>query len=83
MEPAIAKNMVKGAPDTLHSKFRLAYNMLLNLMRNESRVKARQLLVASYKQFQAEQALPRLRKKIEELQVHRVSRCLTVLANCK
>ena len=33
MEPGIAKEMVKGAPDTLHSEFHLGYNMLLNMLR--------------------------------------------------
>ena len=33
MEPAIAKEMIRGAPDTLHSEFHLEYSMLLNLLR--------------------------------------------------
>ena len=69
MEPAVAKNMVKGAPDTLHSEFRLGYSMLLNMMRGEGRIDARDLLAASYKQFQVERALPALRQKIQDLQV--------------
>ena len=69
MEPTVAKNMVKGAPDTLHSEFRLGYSMLLNMMRGEGRIDARDLLAASYKQFQVERALPALRQKIQDLQV--------------
>ena len=69
MEPAVARNMVKGLPDTLHSEFRLGYSMLLNLMRGEGRMQARELLAASFKQFQVEQALPALKLKVEKLQV--------------
>ena len=69
MEPAVAKNMVKGAPDTLHSEFRLGYSMLLTMMRGEGRMDARDLLAASYKQFQVERGLPALRQKIQDLQV--------------
>ena len=69
MEPAIARDMVKGAPDTLHSEFRLGYSMLLNMMRGQGRMKAQELLAASFKQFQVEQALPVLQKKIDSLQV--------------
>ena len=69
MEPAVARDMVKGLPDTLHSEFRLSYSMLLNLMRGEGRMPARELLTASFKQFQVEQALPALKLKVEKLQV--------------
>lgn len=33
LEPAVAKDMIKGAPDTLYSEFHLEYSMLLNLLR--------------------------------------------------
>jgi rRNA-processing arch domain len=33
MEPMIAKEMVKGAADTLYSEFSLGYSMLLNMLR--------------------------------------------------
>lgn len=69
MEPAVARNMVKGLPDTLHSEFRLSYSMLLNLQRGEGRLKAQELLAASFKQFQVEQALPALKQKVQQLQV--------------
>lgn len=35
MEPAVCRDMVKGAPDLLWSEFHLGYNMLLNMMRLE------------------------------------------------
>lgn len=69
MEPAVARNMVKGLPDTLHSEFRLSYSMLLNLMRGEGNVTAQELLAASFKQFQVEQALPSLKLRVDQLQV--------------
>ena len=33
LEPAVAKDMMKGAPDTLYSEFHLTYSMLLNLLK--------------------------------------------------
>lgn len=33
LEPSVAKEMIKGAPDTLHSEFHLEYSMLLNLLK--------------------------------------------------
>lgn len=35
MEPAIAKNMLKGEADRLDSAFHLGYSMILNLIRVE------------------------------------------------
>ena len=67
MEPSIAKDMVKGAPDTLHSEFHLGYNMLLNMLRVED-ADPEALLRASYKQFQMEKSLPQLERKVQELQ---------------
>lgn len=73
MEPAVARNMVKGLPDTLHSEFRLSYSMLLNLQRGEGRMQAKELLASSFKQFQVEQALPALKEKVKKLEVSFVS----------
>ena len=33
LEPAVARDMVKGAADPLYSAFHLGYNMLLNILR--------------------------------------------------
>lgn len=33
LEPPVAKDMIKGAPDFLCSEFHLTYSMLLNLLR--------------------------------------------------
>ena len=68
MEPAVAKDMLRGAPDTLHSEFRLGYNMLLNLLRVEGG-EPEHLLRASYRQFQVERSLPALQQRIAALQV--------------
>ena len=68
MEPSLAKEMVKGAPDTLHSEFHLGYNMLLNMLRVEG-ANPEALLRASYRQFQMERSLPALEKKVHQLEV--------------
>lgn len=49
LEPPVAKEMIKGAPDTLFSAFHLGYNMLLNLMRVEG-AEPEQLMAASFRQ---------------------------------
>ncbi|KAK9827440.1 hypothetical protein WJX74_002542 [Apatococcus lobatus] len=62
MEPAVAKDMVKGAADPLHSAFRLSGPMLLNLTRLES-WSPDTLLMRSFRQFEAERDAPaQLRK---------------------
>ena len=68
MEPAIAKNMVQGAPDTLHSEFHLSYAMLLNLLLSEA-ADPESLLRASFRQFQVERSLPALNQRIANLEV--------------
>lgn len=62
LEPAIAKDMVKGAPDLLWSEFHLGYNMLLNLLRAED-ANPEGLMRRSYRQFQMERSLPALQLK--------------------
>ncbi len=57
MEPAVAKEMVKGAADPLHSEFRLSGPMLLNLTRLES-WSPDALLLRSFRQFLAERGAP-------------------------
>lgn len=68
MEPSLAKEMVKGAPDTLHSEFHLGYNMLLNMLRVEG-ANPEALLRASYRQFQMERSMPELERKVQQLEV--------------
>lgn len=58
--------MVKGAPDPLYSEFHLGYAMLLNLVRAEG-ADPEGLMSASYRQFQAQRALPQLQRQVEDL----------------
>ena len=74
MEPAVAKSMVQGAPDTLHSEFHLSHTMLLNLLLSEA-LEPEALLRQSFRQFQTERSLPALRARIAALQVRA---CLAV-----
>ena len=61
LEPAVAKDMVKGAPDRLWSEFHLSYNMLLNLARAEHRrTEPDAVMRSSFLQFQTERSLPTL-----------------------
>lgn len=68
MEPAVAKSMVQGAPDTLHSEFHLSHTMLLNLLLSEV-LEPEALLRSSFRQFQTERSLPALRQRIAALEV--------------
>ena len=67
MEPHVAKNMLKGASDSLTSSFHLGYNMLLNLMRVEG-VDPETLIKQSFHQFQSDKELPEYEKRLKELQ---------------
>ena len=53
MDPASAKEMLRGQADPLNSTFHLGYNMLLNLMRVEGS-DPEQLMALSFFQFQNE-----------------------------
>ncbi|GAB4818279.1 hypothetical protein N2152v2_005325 [Parachlorella kessleri] len=70
MEPSIAKDMVRGAADTLYSEFHLEYNMLLNLLRVEG-ADPETLMRLSYRQFQTERALPALEARVARLEAER------------
>jgi hypothetical protein len=59
MEPAVAKGMLQGEADSLDSAFHLTYNLLLSQMRCQDST-PEDLLQRSYKQFQADRALPDL-----------------------
>lgn len=63
MDPATAKNMLRGAPDTLHSEFHLTYSMILNMLRMEG-AKPEELMARSYRQFQAQRLIPSLEAKL-------------------
>ncbi|KAI7836432.1 hypothetical protein COHA_009701 [Chlorella ohadii] len=70
LEPAVAKDMMKGAPDTLYSEFHLTYSMLLNLLKVDG-VDPESLMQRSYRQFQMERALPSLEARVTKLEAER------------
>ncbi len=61
MEPAVAKNMIKGSADPLNSSFYIGYNMLLNLLRVEE-IDPEYMLKRCFHQFQNDSALPEIEK---------------------
>jgi ATP-dependent RNA helicase DOB1 len=70
LDPATAKNMLRGAPDTLYSEFHLTYAMLLNMLKVED-ASPEELMKRSYRQFQAERALPGLEMKLVALEAEK------------
>lgn len=52
MDPAVAKEIVRGEQDRLNSAFHLGYNMILNLMRVEG-ISPQFMLQQCFKQFQS------------------------------
>ena len=75
MEPADAKNILKGTADPLNSAFHLGYNMLLNLMRVEDADPER-MMALSFHQFQSERAAPAM-----EAELARVTSEVTTLTS--
>ena len=59
LEPAAAKNMIKGEADRLDSAFHLGYNMVLNLMKVEG-VSPEFMLERCFFQFQSHANVPTL-----------------------
>ena len=72
MEPAVAKDMIQGAPDIMYSEFHLKYSMLLNLMRLEGQDPA-EVMRRSFRQFQTERAVPHLQRRVKELEAARAA----------
>lgn len=68
MEPPVARDMVKGAPDQLRSAFHLNYSSLLNMLRCEG-VEPEALMKASFAQFQMERSLPQLQARVTQIEV--------------
>ena len=54
LQPALAKQMMKGQADQLNSAFHLTYNMVLNLLRVED-INPEYMLERSFHQFQTMQ----------------------------
>lgn len=67
MEPSVCKDILYGNPDPLNSSYRIAYHMLLNLMRVED-VDPEYLLRASFHQFQREEEVPSLIAQADDFQ---------------
>lgn len=61
MEPAIAKEIVRGEQDKLNSAFYLGYNMILNLMRVEG-ISPEFMLERCFFQFQNSASVPQLER---------------------
>ncbi|KAF2142553.1 uncharacterized protein K452DRAFT_318154 [Aplosporella prunicola CBS 121167] len=67
MEPAAAKEIVRGEQDKLNSAFYLGYNMILNLMRVEG-ISPEFMLERCFFQFQNTASVSGLEKQLNELE---------------
>ena len=72
MEPAVAKDIVRGEQDKLNSAFYLGYNMILNLMRVEG-ISPEFMLERCFFQFQNAASVSGLEKELYELEQKRVN----------
>jgi ATP-dependent RNA helicase DOB1 len=63
MEPAVAKEIVRGQQDNLNSAFHLGYNMILNLMRVEG-ISPEYMLEKCFFQFQNTASVSGLEKRM-------------------
>ncbi|THX60027.1 antiviral helicase [Aureobasidium pullulans] len=70
MEPAVAKEVVRGEQDKLNSAFYLGYNMILNLMRVEG-ISPEFMLERCFYQFQNTASVAGLEKQLLELEQER------------
>jgi len=70
MEPAIAKEIVRGEQDKLNSAFYLGYNMILNLMRVEG-ISPEFMLEHCFYQFQNTASVSGLEKELHDLETQR------------
>lgn len=70
MEPAIAKEIVRGEQDKLNSAFYLGYNMILNLMRVEG-ISPEFMLERCFYQFQNTASVSGLEKELHDLETRK------------
>ncbi|KAF1849736.1 antiviral helicase [Cucurbitaria berberidis CBS 394.84] len=82
MEPAVAKEIVRGQQDNLNSAFHLGYNMVLNLMRVEG-ISPEFMLERCFFQFQNTAGVSNLEKKLQELEHEKASMMITDEATVK
>ena len=66
MEPEKIREILSGQSDPLNSSFSLSYNQIVNLSRIEG-VKCEYILKRSFRQFQAERAVPIIKEKIKKM----------------
>jgi len=64
MEPEIAKGMLKGKADALHSSFYLNYNMLINSMKIED-TDPEYIIRRSFHQFEKDLTLPEIESEMK------------------
>ncbi|OJJ44720.1 hypothetical protein ASPZODRAFT_71217 [Penicilliopsis zonata CBS 506.65] len=72
MDPAVAKEIVRGEQDRLNSAFHLGYNMILNLMRVEG-ISPEFMLERCFFQFQNTASLAGLEKELLDVQEKRAN----------
>ncbi|RAR02985.1 atp-dependent rna helicase dob1 [Stemphylium lycopersici] len=72
MEPAVAKEIVRGQQDNLNSAFHLGYNMILNLMRVEG-ISPEFMLERCFFQFQSTAGVSNLEKQLQELEYEKAN----------
>ncbi|KAF1347800.1 rRNA-processing arch domain-containing protein [Delphinella strobiligena] len=72
LDPAVAKEIVRGEQDKLNSAFYLGYNMILNLMRVEG-ISPEFMLERCFFQFQNTASVAGLEKKLAELELERAN----------
>ncbi|KIM93010.1 hypothetical protein OIDMADRAFT_208362 [Oidiodendron maius Zn] len=70
MEPASAKEIVRGQQDNLNSAFYLGYNMILNLLRLEG-ISPEFMLEHCFYQFQNTSNVSQMEKALQELQIEK------------
>lgn len=68
VEPDVAKNMIYGASDPLHSSYHVSYNMVLNMLRVQD-ANPENLIRSSFHQYEQEQGAPLLEQQAEQLQL--------------
>eukprot|EP00494_Astrolonche_serrata_P025027 UN25287 len=66
-EVVTVQKMIQGSPTRLQSKFRLTYNMILNLLRVEE-IKVEDMIKRSFGEFHSQKLLPQKKQIINQLE---------------
>ncbi|KAK7438075.1 ATP-dependent RNA helicase mtr4 [Stygiomarasmius scandens] len=64
LEPAVAKDMIKGEADRLDSAFHIGYNMVMNLMKVEG-ISPEYMLERCFHQFQSSTGIPKMEEELK------------------